>query len=79
MDGFPTCDIEGEELVSNHGIQYRDFVYIYNDPDNNEWTTMTAFFENNNRLHVLFAIVISDYYDIGQTIYSGIIDSLQLD
>ena len=78
-NNWELIDTEGEELVSNHGIPYRDFVYIYNDPDNNEWATVTAFFENNNRLYVLFTTVRSDYYNIGQPIYYGIIDSLQLD
>ncbi|GAG91937.1 unnamed protein product, partial [marine sediment metagenome] len=65
-NNWELVDTEGEESVSNHGIQYHDFVYIYNDPDNNEWATITAFFENNNRLYVLFTIVRSDYYDMGQ-------------
>ncbi|MBC8390839.1 MAG: hypothetical protein H8E13_22665 [Actinobacteria bacterium] len=78
-NNWELIDTEGEELVSNHGIPYRDFVYIYNDPDNNEWATVTAFFENNNRLYVLFTTVRSDYYNIGQPIYYSIIDSLQLD
>ena len=72
-------DIIEEESVSNNGIPYHEFMYIYNDPDNNEWATVTAFFENNNRLYVLFTTVRSDYYNIGQPIYYGIIDSLQLD
>ena len=52
---------------------------IYNDTDANEWVTVTAFFENNNRMYVLFTTVRSDDYNIGQPIYHGIIDSLQLD
>ncbi len=72
-------DIIEEESVSNNGIHYHEFMYIYNDTDNNEWVTMTAFFDNSNRLYVLFAIVGSDYYDIGMFIYYSIIESLQLD
>lgn len=78
-NNWELVDIIEEESVSNNGILYHEFMYIYNDPDNNEWATITTFFENNNRLYVLFTIVRSDYYDIGQPIYYGIIDSLQLD
>jgi hypothetical protein len=78
-NNWELIDMIEEELVSNHGIPYCDFVYIYNDTDNNEWATATAFFENDNRIYVLFTTVGSDYYDIGQPIYYGIIDSLQLD
>ena len=72
-------DIIEEESVSNNGIPYHGFMYIYNDTDNNEWVTMTAFFDDSNRLYVLFAVVGSDYYDIGMFIYYSIIESLQLD
>ena len=72
-------DIIEEESVSNNGIPYHEFMYIYNDTDNNEWVTMTAFFDDSNRLYILFAVVGSDYYDVGMFIYYSIIESLQLD
>ncbi len=78
-NSWELIDMMEEELVSNHGMPYCDFMYIYNDTDTNEWVTVTAFFENNNRMYVLFATVRSDYYNIGQPIYYSIIDSLQLD
>jgi len=78
-NNWELIDMMEEELVSNHGISYRDFVYIYSDTDNNEWATAAAFFENDNRLYVLFATVRSDCYDTGQPMYYGIIDTLQLD
>jgi len=78
-NNWELIDIMEEELVSNNGIPYCEFIYTYNDTDNNEWAAVTAFFENAKRLYVLFAIVRSDYYDVGQPIYYGIIDSLQLD
>ena len=78
-NNWELIDMMEEELVSNNDVPYSNFVYIYNDTDNNEWATATAFFENNNRLYVLFTTIRSDYYDIGQPMYYGIIDSLQLD
>ncbi len=71
-------DIQKNELVSKDGIPYCEFIYRFNDPDNNEWATATAFLESNNRLYVLFATVRSDYYNMGQPIYYGIIESLKL-
>lgn len=76
-NNWELIDIEENELVSKNGIPYCDFIYVYNDPDNNEWATAIALFENNNRLYVLFATVRSDYYDMGQPIYFGIIESLE--
>ena len=78
-NNWELIDMMEEELVSNNDVPYSNFVYIYNDTDNNEWATATAFFENNDRLYVLFTTIRSDYYDIGQPMYYGIIDSLQLD
>ena len=78
-NNWELIDMMEEELVSNNDVPYSNFVYIYNDTDNNEWAIATAFFENNDRLYVLFTTIRSDYYDIGQPMYYGIIDSLQLD
>jgi len=77
-NNWELIDTQENESVTENGIPYCDFVYIYNDQDNTEWATATAFFENDNRLYVLFTTVRSDYYDTGQPIYYGIIDSLQL-
>ncbi len=72
-------DIQESESVSQYGIPYCDFVYTYNDQDNNEWAIVTVFFENDNRLYLLFATIRSDYYDTGLSICYCIIDSLQFD
>jgi len=68
-NNWELIDIVEEELVSNNSIPYCEFVYTYNDTDNNEWAAVTAFFENNDRLYILFTIAGSDYYDVGQPIY----------
>ena len=78
-NNWELIDIQENESVSQNGIPYCDFLYTYNDQDNNEWTTATAFFENDNRLYVLFATIRSDYYAAGLSICYSIIDSLQLD
>jgi len=72
-------DTQEDELVSKNGIQYCDYTYIFNDSDNNEWATSTALFESNNRLYVLFDTVMSGYYDAGDSIYFGIIESLEFE
>jgi len=78
-NNWELIDIQENESVSQNGIPYCDFAYTYNDQDNNEWTTAIAFFENDNRLYVLFATIRSDYYAEGLSICYSIIDSLQLD
>ncbi len=78
-NNWELIDIQENESVTENGIPYCNFVYVYNDKDNNEWVTATAFFENDNRLYILFATIRSDYYDEGLSICYCIIDSLQLD
>lgn len=66
---------ENDEVLKN-GIDYKEFVYKFNDNDNNEWTLPICFIEHNNRLYIFFGIVMADYYGIAQPIYNGILDSV---
>ncbi|OFW63935.1 MAG: hypothetical protein A2Z35_03790 [Actinobacteria bacterium RBG_19FT_COMBO_36_27] len=70
-------DVQEEEKVTGKGIKYHEFIYLYNDSDNNEWAEVMAFSEYNNRLYILFATVMDDYFDMGESIYLGIMDSLE--
>ncbi len=70
-------DVQENESVTKKGIKYHDFIYLFNDPDNNEWAIAVAFSESNDRLYVLFATVMYDYFKMGESVYLGIIESLE--
>ncbi|MEA2015864.1 MAG: hypothetical protein U9O59_04040 [Actinomycetota bacterium] len=71
-------DVQENELVTEKGINYKDFVYVFEDQNNNEWAVVVAFIEENNRLYILFDTVMQEYFDMGESVYLGILDSMEL-
>ncbi len=71
-------DIQENELVTENGIEYQDFTYFSKDQNGNEWGVVITFIEGSDRLYVLFATVMYDYFDIGESVYYGMLDSMEL-
>ena len=76
-NNWKLVDVQEKESITGKGIKYHEFIYLYNDSDGNEWAEAMAFSEHNNRLYILFATVMDDYFDMGESIYLGILDSLE--
>jgi hypothetical protein len=72
-------EVQENEPVSKKGIKYNEYIYLFRDPDNIEWATAMAFSEANNRLYILFAFVMYDYFKMGESIYLGIQESLEFE
>lgn len=71
-------EVQENESVTKKGIDYHDFIYVYKDPDNTEWAMVVSFTEAGERLYVLFGSVMDDYFSMGESIYLGIMESLDL-
>ncbi len=69
-------DVQENEFVNGNDITFHDFIYVFKDVDNNEWAVATAFFEGNDRLYILFATVSDDYFEMGESIYTGITETM---
>jgi len=71
-NNWEVVDVQENEFVNGNDITFHDFIYRYKDQDNNDWATVIAFAEGSSRLYVLFATVRSDYFSLGESIYTGI-------
>ncbi len=71
-NNWEVVDVQENEFVNGNDITFHDFIYRYKDQDNNDWATVIAFAEGSSRLYVLFATVRSDYFSMGESIYTGI-------
>ena len=69
---WEVVDVQENEFVNGNDITFHDFIYRYKDQDNNDWATVIAFAEGSSRLYVLFATSRSDYFSMGESIYTGI-------
>ena len=69
---WEVVDVQENEFVNGNDITFHDFIYRYKDQDNNDWATVIAFAEGSSRLYVLFTTVRSDYFSMGESIYTGI-------
>ena len=70
--------VQENEFVNGNDKTFHDFVYTYRDQDNNDWATAIAFAEGSSRLYVLFTTVRNDYFEMGQSIYTGITETMDL-
>ncbi len=71
-------DVQENELLTEKGIKYQDYIYLFKERNNNEWAVAVAFIEGNDRLYILFTTVAYDYFNMGEAVYYGIIDSIEL-
>lgn len=71
-------EVQENELVTEGGIEFKDFIQTFKDQDNNDWAIAIAFIEGDERLYVLFTTVMGQYFSMGESIYFGILDSIEL-
>jgi hypothetical protein len=71
-------EVQENESITKKGIKYNDFIYLFKDPDNTEWALAISFSEGNGRLYMLFGTVMDDYFKVGESVYTGIMESLEL-
>jgi hypothetical protein len=76
--GWEFIELQENEQVTNKGIKYKDFIYLYRDSDNTEWAMVVSFTEGENRLYVIFGIVMDSCFKLGESVYLGIMESLEL-
>jgi len=75
-NNWKLVDVQENESVTENDVMYNDFIYLFNDPDNTEWALAVAFSEVNDRLYILFGTVMQDYFDMGESVYHGILESM---
>ncbi len=78
-NNWEVVDVQENEFINRNDITFHDFIYRYIDQDNNDWATAIAFFEGSDRLYVLFTTVRSDYFEMGESIYTGITGTMDLE
>jgi hypothetical protein len=71
-------EVQENESVTKKGTKYQDFIYLYKDPDNTEWAMVVSFTEAGERLYMLFGTVMDSYFEMGEAVYLGIMESLEL-
>lgn len=71
-------EVQENESVTKKGIKYHDFIYLYKDQDNTEYAMVISFTEAQSRLYILFGSVMDEYFKMGESIYLGIMESLDL-
>jgi len=75
-NNWKLVDVQENESVTENDVSYHDFIYLFNDPNNTEWALAIAFSEVNDRLYILFGTVMQDYFDMGESVYHGILESM---
>lgn len=71
-------ETQEQESVTEKGIIYNEFVYLFKDAGGTEWAAVVAFSENNGRFSILLLTVVDDYYfQTAESIYRGILESLE--
>ncbi len=78
-NSWELVDVQENESVTGKGMTFHDFIYLFNDPDTNEWAIVIAFIEGSDRLYVLFGTVGYDYFSMGESVYLGIIESMEVE
>jgi len=71
-------EAQENESLTEKGIKYKDYIYLFKERNNNEWAVAVAFIEGNDRLYILFTTVAYDYFDMEEAAYYGILDSIEL-
>ncbi|MBN2073186.1 MAG: hypothetical protein JW770_04485, partial [Actinobacteria bacterium] len=71
-------DVQENESITERGLKYHDFIYVFREQNNTEWAVVVSFSEANSRLYVVFGTVMDSYFEMGEAIYLGIMESLDL-
>jgi hypothetical protein len=69
-------NVQENEFTNENDITFHDFIYVFKDQDNNEWAIVVAFFEGNDRLYILTGMVMDDYFEMGESVYTGITETI---
>jgi len=66
-------------MVLKNGIPYKEYYYRYADKDNNSWTMVYSFIENEDKLYLFIGAAAESNEEFAQAAYTGILDYLVFD